>query len=91
MIRGFSDNSVGGLGGFSTICMVTSLLQHLPSYKHSNLGEILIEFFNLYGNLLDFQNVGIRLDPPGYIMKVCGKPMHMLHPLSVSNFWMNHY
>lgn len=71
MIRGLNDNAVGGLGGFATICLVTSLLQHLPTTTHHNLGELLLEFFNLYGNLLDIQNVGIRLDPPAYIDKVC--------------------
>lgn len=70
MIRGLNDNSVGGLGGFSTICMATSLIQHMPLHSYPNLGEILIEFFNLYGNLLDFENVGIRLNPPGYVRKV---------------------
>lgn len=71
MIRGLNDNSSGGLGGFSTICMVTSLLQHMPCHQYPNLGEILIEFFNLYGNLLDYKTIGIRLDPPAYINKVC--------------------
>lgn len=71
MIRGLNDNSVGGLGGFATICMVTSLVQNLPTQKSQNLGELLIEFFNLYGNLLNVENVGIRMEPPGYINKVC--------------------
>lgn len=73
MIRGLNDNSVGGLGGFATICMVTSLIQNLPTQKNQNLGELLVEFFNLYGNLLSVQNVGIRMEPPGYINKVCGR------------------
>lgn len=76
MIRGLNDNAVGGLGGFATICLVTSVLQHLPAGKHHNLGEVLLEFFNIYGNLLDIRDVGIRLDPPGYIDK------HNYRPLS---------
>ena len=72
MIRGLNDVSVGGLGGFSIICLVTSLIQHLPGTRFStNLGEMLTEFFNLYGNLMDRQTVAIRMDPPGYIDKVC--------------------
>lgn len=70
MIRGLNDNAVGGFGGFATICMVTSLIQSLPVSKHNNLGELLLEFFNLFGNLLDYRRVGIRMDPPAFINKV---------------------
>jgi non-canonical poly(A) RNA polymerase PAPD5/7 len=71
MIRGWNDVSTGGLGGFSIICLVTSLVQHMPGIGPSpNLGEMLVEFFNIYGNLLDRDSVAIRLDPPGYIDKV---------------------
>lgn len=79
MIRGLNDNASGGLGGFATICMVTSLVQNLPSHKNHNLGELLIEFFNLYGNLLNVQDVGIRLDPPGYLSKVHDIPESLMN------------
>ncbi|KIX02346.1 uncharacterized protein Z518_08287 [Rhinocladiella mackenziei CBS 650.93] len=70
MIRGLNDVSRGGLGGFSTICLVTSFLQHLPAPKHPmNLGQVLVEFFNYYGNLFDKNSVAIRLDPPTYLDK----------------------
>ncbi|EXJ80980.1 hypothetical protein A1O3_07268 [Capronia epimyces CBS 606.96] len=70
MIRGLNDVATGGLGGFSTICLVTSLLQHMPATKRrTNLGEVLLEFFNLYGNVFDKDAVAIRLDPPGYVDK----------------------
>lgn len=78
MIRGLNDNSVGGFGGFATICMVTCLIQNLPANKHYNLGELLVEFFNLYGNLIDIKNVGIRLEPPGFIDKVGLFPMNQI-------------
>ncbi|RMD40293.1 hypothetical protein DV735_g4838, partial [Chaetothyriales sp. CBS 134920] len=75
MIRGLNDVSVGGLGGFSIICLVTSLLQHMPgSGGMTNLGQLLLEFFNLYGNLFDRESVAIRMDPPGYIDKDTYKP-----------------
>ncbi|RMZ86887.1 hypothetical protein DV736_g5889, partial [Chaetothyriales sp. CBS 134916] len=75
MIRGLNDVSVGGLGGFSVICLVTSLLQHMPgSGGMTNLGQLLLEFFNLYGNLFDRESVAIRLDPPGYVDKFTYKP-----------------
>lgn len=71
MIRGLNDVASGGLGGFSIICLVTSLVQHMPGLgPTANLGEMLVEFFNLYGNLLDRDSVAIRMDPPGYIDKV---------------------
>ena len=71
MIRGLNDVATGGLGGFSIICLVTSLLQHMPGADATtNLGQLLVEFFNLYGNLLDRQHVAIRMDPPGYLDKV---------------------
>lgn len=70
-VRGLNDVAVGGLGGFSIICLVTSLIQHIPgSNPPSNLGDMLLQFFNLYGNLIDKATVAIRLDPPGYIDKV---------------------
>jgi non-canonical poly(A) RNA polymerase PAPD5/7 len=75
MIRGLNDVSTGGLGGFSIICLVTSLLQHLPpTGKPRNLGEVLIEFFNLYGNVFDKDSVVIRLEPPAYLDKAAYMP-----------------
>ena len=64
--------AVGGLGGFSIICLVTSHVQHMPgTTPPSNLGDILLQFFNLYGNLFDRNNVAIRLETLlGYIDKV---------------------
>ena len=71
MIRGLNDVSTGGLGGFSAICLVTSLLQHLPiTQRPVNLGDILLEFFNFYGNVFDRRLTILRLDPPTYLDKV---------------------
>jgi non-canonical poly(A) RNA polymerase PAPD5/7 len=71
MIRGLNDVAFGGLGGFSVICLVTSLVQHFPSTSQPpNLGLMLLEFFNLYGNLFNRHDIAIRLDPPSYISKV---------------------
>jgi non-canonical poly(A) RNA polymerase PAPD5/7 len=72
MIRGLNDVASGGLGGFSVICLVTSLIQHMPlTSQPANLGQLLVEFFNLYGKLFNRQDVAIRLDPPGYLDVVC--------------------
>ena len=79
MIRGLNDVAIGGLGGFSVICLVTSLMQHMPGASPpSNLGQLLVEFFNLYGNLIDKETVAVRLDPPGYIDKVRAPPRTLL-------------
>jgi DNA polymerase sigma len=40
--------------------------------QHTNLGQILVEFFHVYGKLFNRQQVAIRLDPPGYLDVVCG-------------------
>ncbi|EXJ58117.1 hypothetical protein A1O7_05541 [Cladophialophora yegresii CBS 114405] len=76
MIRGLNDVSTGGLGGFSTICLVTSLLQHLPLHQRPvNVGDVLVEFFNYYGNVFDKKSTIIRLDPPAYL----NKAIHTIH------------
>ncbi|GES63043.1 topoisomerase family protein Trf4 [Aspergillus terreus] len=70
LLRGLNEVPTGGLGGFSITCLVTSLLQHLPhGHVTSNLGSILLDFFEFYGELFDFESVGIRMDPPGYFNK----------------------
>lgn len=71
LLRGLNEVPSGGLGGFSIICLVTSLLQHLPnSGTPPNLGSVLMDFFDLYGNEFDIEAVGIQFDPPGYFDKV---------------------
>ena len=76
MMRGMNEVQHGGLGGFSVTCLVTSLLQNMPRVQsgelipEQNLGEILIEFLDFYGNQLDVSRTGIRMDPPGYFDKV---------------------
>ena len=71
LLRGLNEVPTGGLGGFSIICLVTSLLQHLPlGTSDPNLGSVLMDFFDFYGNQLDVRSVGIQLEPPGYFNKV---------------------
>ncbi|KKK19785.1 hypothetical protein P175DRAFT_0441046 [Aspergillus ochraceoroseus IBT 24754] len=70
LLRGLNEVPTGGLGGFSITCLVTSLLQHMPHSNLSpNLGGILMDFFEFYGNNFDYESVGIRLAPPGYFNK----------------------
>lgn len=70
LLRGLNEVPTGGLGGFSITCLVTSLLQHLPhGHAEPNLGGILMDFFDFYGHSLDYESVGIRMNPPGYFNK----------------------
>lgn len=71
LLRGLNEVPTGGLGGFSIICLVTSLLQHLPGAdSEPNFGSILMDFLNLYGNNFDLNSTGIELNPPRYFVKV---------------------
>ena len=84
-MRGLNEPVNGGIGGFSVICLVVSLLQHMPQVQSRNmipehhLGEILMEFFNLYGNEFNTVTTGIQLKPPGYFSKVCLSRLIIMH------------
>ena len=76
MMRGLNEVQFGGLGGFSVTCLVVSLLQNMPRVQNGslvaekNLGEVLIEFLDFYGNRIDISRTGIMMNPPGYFDKV---------------------
>ena len=76
LMRGLNDVSTGGLGGFSIICLVVSLFQNYPPIQtgdvapEQHLGHILMEFMRVYGNIFDYERLGISMDPPGYLHKV---------------------
>lgn len=76
VMRGLNEPVNGGIGGFTVICLVVSLLQLMPQVQSRNmipehhLGEILLEFFDLYGNRFNYEEVAIRMTPPGYVPKV---------------------
>ena len=75
-MRGLNEPVNGGIGGFTVTCLVVSLLQHMPQVQSGNmipenhLGEILMEFFDLYGNELNVTTTAIQLKPAGYTSKV---------------------
>ena len=88
MMRGLNEVQFGGLGGFSVTCLVVSLLQNMPRVQNGslvpeqNLGEVLIEFLDFYGNRLDTSRTGITMNPPGYFDKVsksCLRSVQALH------------
>ncbi|KAH6687103.1 Poly(A) RNA polymerase cid14 [Verticillium dahliae] len=74
-MRGLNEPVNGGIGSFSVSCMVMSMLQLMPKVQSKNLvpehhlGEMLMEFFDLYGNRFDYKTTAIRINPPGYVRK----------------------
>lgn len=78
LMRGLNEPVNGGIGGFSVICLVVSMFQMMPHTQsravapEHNLGEMLIEFLNLYGRHFRYDVNAISLtEPVGYIRKVC--------------------
>ncbi|KXT18039.1 hypothetical protein AC579_4571, partial [Pseudocercospora musae] len=71
-MRGLNEVHSGGIGGFTIICLVVSMLQLKPDLQarsQPSYGELLLDFFDLYGNKLDIRTTGIRMNPPGYFNK----------------------
>ncbi|KAI6250144.1 Terminal nucleotidyltransferase 4B [Erysiphe necator] len=74
-MRGLDQPVNGGIGGFSITCLVVSLLQHMPQVRNKsmvpehNLGEVLLEFFDLYGNRFNTVKNAISLNPACYLRK----------------------
>ncbi|KAJ0109802.1 topoisomerase TRF4 [Diaporthe amygdali] len=72
LMRGLNEPVNGGIGGFSVICMVVSMLQMMPQVQSGdmvperNLGSLLMHFFDLYGNRFNYKITALRLNPPGY-------------------------
>lgn len=76
VMRDLSEVHTGGLGGYSVICLVVAMIHNLqqkhgPEWKAaSNLDRILLNFLDHYGNVMDYERLGIRMDPIGYVHKV---------------------
>jgi non-canonical poly(A) RNA polymerase PAPD5/7 len=74
-MRGLNEPVNGGIGGFSVTCLVVSLLQHMPQVQsrtmipEHHLGEILMEFLDLYGNQFNTETTALVLNPPSYVSK----------------------
>lgn len=74
-MRGLNEPVNGGIGGFSIICLVVSMLQMMPpeEIQHvgsdQNLGQLLLRFFDLYGNRFNYEAMAISLNPPAYVPK----------------------
>lgn len=75
-MRGLNEVFSGGLGGFSIICLVVSMMQMMPEIQsgnmdpHQHYGDLLLNFLHLYGNSFDVRSTGITMNPPGYFDKL---------------------
>ncbi|KAG9051564.1 hypothetical protein FS837_004074 [Tulasnella sp. UAMH 9824] len=69
--RGMNEVRTGGLGSYSTVCLVLSFFQMHPKIRNGeidpmeNLGVLLVEFFELYGHFFNYHEVGISLHNGG--------------------------
>lgn len=84
LMRGLNEPVNGGIGGFSVICLVVSMLQLMPQVQSGSLipehhlGEMLLEFLDLYGSHFNFEVNAISLTRPvGYIRKVSSSQKHV--------------
>lgn len=69
--RNLNEVFTGGLSSYSVLCLIISLLQLHPKLQRGeikagfNLGVLLIEFFELYGRLVNYSVVGISIREQG--------------------------
>lgn len=77
LMRGLNEPVNGGIGGFSVICLVVSMLQLMPAVQsrsldpEHHLGEMLMEFLLLYGKEFNYQVNAIATSGKiGYVRKV---------------------
>ncbi|EJD53195.1 Nucleotidyltransferase [Auricularia subglabra TFB-10046 SS5] len=69
--RNMNEVYNGGLGSYSTVCLLVSFLQMHPKIRlgeiraEDNLGTMLIEFLELYGHLFNVEEVGVSLRDGG--------------------------
>jgi non-canonical poly(A) RNA polymerase PAPD5/7 len=76
LMRGLNEPVNGGIGGFSVICLVVSMLQLMPQVQsrslipEHHLGEMLLEFFDLYGHRFQYETNAICVQGRvGYMRK----------------------
>ena len=73
--QGLNEVYRGGISSYCLILLLVSFLQRHPrhggtDFSSANLGELLIEFFELYGRRFNYMKTGIYVDNEGgYISK----------------------
>lgn len=92
-VRKLNEVHVGGLGGFSIICLVYSFLKLHPRLSTNNidplenLGCLLIEFFELYGYNFGYDNVALAFNSnkePIYLTKRSNPDLLGRNPFSLA-------
>ncbi|KDR67548.1 hypothetical protein GALMADRAFT_1079828 [Galerina marginata CBS 339.88] len=69
--RSMNEVYTGGLGSYSIVCLAVSFLQMHPKIRRGeidpekNLGVLMMEFFELYGQHFNYDEVGISLRDGG--------------------------
>jgi non-canonical poly(A) RNA polymerase PAPD5/7 len=67
--RGLNEPYFGGLGSYSLLLLVVSFFQLQVHKSHSapesNMGYMLIEFFDFYGRVFNWYTTGIRVSNGG--------------------------
>lgn len=75
-MRDLNEVFTGGLGGFSIICLVVSMIQNLSEDEYESMvnvpdyGKLLLKFLDFYGNDFHTPSTGIIMNPPGYYDKI---------------------
>ena len=70
VMRGINEVFCGGIGGFTTICLVTHILQTMPEIQsgamdpQQHYGDIFMKFLDFYGNKIDIRSTGILMHSP---------------------------
>ena len=73
--RNMNEVYTGGLGSYSIVCLAISFLQHHPKIRRGeidpskNLGVLMMDFFDLYGNYFRYDEVGISVRDGGSYYK----------------------
>lgn len=87
LMRGLNEPVSGGIGGFSVICLVVSMLQTMPQLQgrgvndEEHLGLLVLDFFELYGCHFRHDINAISLKGPvGYVRKVSRTPFDLVCP-----------
>ncbi|KAK5200807.1 hypothetical protein LTR16_004834 [Cryomyces antarcticus] len=79
LMRNLNEVFTGGLGGFSVTCLMVSMMQHMPwvqaALGHNSLpiqqhsGDMLMNFFDLYGTKFNTTTTSIQMQPPALLSK----------------------
>ena len=70
VMRGLNEVFCGGIGGFTTICLVTHIIQTMPEVQagasdpQQHYGDMFMKFLDFYGNKIDIRSTGILMHPP---------------------------